>query len=211
MLSSAYLGVRPQGGSLIVIAKYLTLLGMILSVAWLLWNPEGWTFEWEPVVVFTLTLAGFVGTDLHLSKPKANGLNAHDADLFSLFKIELANHDTIEFLKNHDFLGAFKIEEISDLNKFTATWDNATHEFVDQSLETIRKTLYESVSKFCIAIGRLTSPNEMGNQSVVVNELKHIEEHWLRFQKEANELNLLADSVVNNIQALLRAGHAKVA
>lgn len=183
---------------------------MLLNVAWFLWNPNGWTFEWEPVVVFTLTLAGFIGSDLHLSKAKIRGLNAHDTHLFRLFKTELANHDTVDFLKHHDFLGAFRIEEIADLNKFMSTWDNASHEFVDESLEILRKNLYKSVSEFCIAIGRLTSPNDMGHRAVVVNELKHDEEHRLRFQNEAKKLNQLADSVVKNIQALLRAGHVKM-
>jgi len=47
----------------LAVTHYLTLAAMLGTVAWFFWNPEGWTFEWEPIVVFLLALTGFITTD----------------------------------------------------------------------------------------------------------------------------------------------------
>jgi len=47
-----------------IILKYATLTGMLLSEAWFLWNPKGWTFGWEPIVCFVGLLGFYLSLDV---------------------------------------------------------------------------------------------------------------------------------------------------
>ena len=113
------------------LAKYLTIAGMLFNVAWFLWNPADWTFEWEPVVAFTLTLAGFIAADVHDSSSISGNLakQGHPNDVALAKKLldALPSNGIIKFLKEHDFLGSFRSEEIRPINQFLYEWDNPDH------------------------------------------------------------------------------------
>jgi hypothetical protein len=48
---------------MLVAARLVTLSAMLATVAWFFWNPVGWTFDWEPVVVFLFALSGYLTTE----------------------------------------------------------------------------------------------------------------------------------------------------
>ena len=193
-----------------VLAKILTLCGMISTVAWFFWNPVGWIFQWEPIVVFLLSLAGFVATEntRHTSLEKVQ-CHSNDKRLFTELLEVLPSKTIIEFLKQHDFLVDFQLDDLNPVRTFHIEWDNAEHEFLDEELENIRKALMDAAIDLRNKISKYTSPNQGGFQAVRSDRLKHNERHEERFRKEAGIINEAADVFVEAHQKLVRAGVKK--
>jgi hypothetical protein len=193
-----------------IVAKILTLAGMLATVAWFFWNPSGWVFQWEPVVVFLFSLGGFVAAEWSGQyagrKSQHDKLHPNDKQLFREFLGSLSSNGVIEFLRGHDFLMEFDIESVSPLRTFLREWDNANHEFQGKELEKLRKELYEAAADLSLKISKYTSPNQSRMQAVRSDKLKHIEEHEKRFENEAAILSEAADKVVRIHQDLVRKG-----
>ena len=183
---------------------------MLATVAWFFWNPDGWIFQWEPIVVFLLSLAGFISAEIKGSGSDigTNGNNAHpnDIQLFNDFILMLPSETFVEFLKEHDFLGDFELESLAPLRQFIYEWDNAAHEFQDAALEKIRKELMDAAKDVNHKISKYTSPNSSGWQAVRVDNLKHQDEHEARFRREAGFINEAVDVFVEKHQELVRKG-----
>jgi len=47
-----------------IIVKHATLIGLFATEAWFLWNPNGWVFEWEPIVSFVGLFGAYVSLDI---------------------------------------------------------------------------------------------------------------------------------------------------
>ena len=181
---------------------------MLATVAWFFWNPEGWVFEWEPIVVFLGFLAGFIGAEIKGAPTISinNTTHQNDIDLFNDFLTIFPSETFIEFLKGHDFLIDFELESLRPLNQFIYEWDNAEHEFQNQELEQLRSQLMELANDLSNKIGMYSSPNTSGRQAVRVDRRKHQDEHEARFQKEATEINDSADAFTKKQQELVRKG-----
>jgi hypothetical protein len=196
-----------------VFAKILTLFGMLATVAWFFWNPVGWVFQWEPIVVFLLALAGFVAAEKTTPSALAEkqNLNAHpnDVRLFKEFLGIMPSKTFIEFLKQHDFLLEFELENLNPLRRFINEWDNAEHEFQDAELEDIRKSLMSAGEYFSRKVSKYTSPNDSGWQAVRSDRLKGIEEHEKRFRNEAAIIDAASDEFVRLHQELVRKGRLR--
>lgn len=187
---------------------------MLFTVAWFLWNPAGWTFEWEPVVAFTLTLASFIAADLHdsssvIGEAKKQG---HPNDVTLAWKLleALPSNGIIKFLKEHDFLGSFRSEEIRPLNQFLYEWDNPEHEFLDSELESYRKALLKRAGEFSMNVAKYTSSNMAGMQAVIVDGQRNDFEQMQRFEVEAKAVNEAADSLVGAHESFVRAARGKL-
>lgn len=184
---------------------------MLCTVAWFLWNPVGWKFEWEPVVVFLFALAGFITTEV------ANGcgkipplIHPNDYNLFKNLIELLPSSGPIEFIRRHDFIVEFDRDILKPFKVFIHEWDNAEHEFIDTELEEIRCELYKAVTAFNTSIGKFTSPNPKGYQAVRYEECRDDPNHEKRFREEAEIINNAADKVVEFHQQLIRKGRAKL-
>jgi len=190
-----------------VAVKILTITAMLATVAWFFWNPVGWVFQWEPIVVFLLALAGFIAAE-KVPRTDASEKNAHPNDiaLFRTFLDTLPSESFIEFLKQHDFLLSFKLNKVDPLRQFLHEWDNAEHEFQDLELESLRKALMEAAEDFSSKISEYTSSNKSGFQAVRVDDLKHVEEHEERFRREARIIDAASDEFVRLHQELVRKG-----
>lgn len=190
------------------LAKVLTLTGMLATVAWFFWNPVGWVFQWEPIVVFLLSLAGFVAAEKTgaSSNKEEEKVHPNDVRLFRELLEVLPSKTFIEFLKQHDFLLEFQLETVNPLRQFINEWDNAEHAFLDTELEELRKALMAAGEDFSHKISKFTSPNDSGWQAVRSDRLKHIEEHEERFRKEAKLIDSASDEFVRIHQELVRKG-----
>lgn len=195
------------------LAKVLTVTGMLATVAWFFWNPEGWVFQWEPIVVFLLSLAGFFAAEKtgSSSKQERQVENSHpnDVQLFERLLEVLPSKTFIEFLKQHDFLLDFQLEGVDPLRRFINEWDNAEHEFQDSELEELRKSLMDAGNDLSYKISKYTSQNNSGWQAVRPDRLKHVEEHEERFRKEAGIIDAASDEFVRIHQELVRKGRQK--
>lgn len=197
------------------VAKYLSLASIMATVAWFFWNPVGWSFGWEPVVVFLASLGAFIGFDWkdHSGTHKAEReeIAAHPSDVF-LFKrfIELLpSTGVIHFLKTHDFLGSFNRDGIRPIVQFLYDWGNAEHEFQDKEIEALKAELYGAARQFDTLIGKYTSPNKHGFQAVRPDHYEGGDHRELEFQREAEEIGDAADLVVAKHQEFVRAGRQK--
>ncbi|MFT4997241.1 MAG: hypothetical protein ACI8RO_000580 [Flavobacteriales bacterium] len=190
-----------------IIIKIITLLGMLSTVAWFFWNPEGWVFEWEPIVVFLFALAGYVGSEVgsnkldHQEKPAAN---PNDEKLFSKLLDALPSTEVMSFVDKHDFLGDFKNETLRPVYRFFSEWDNSEHEFIDETLESLRKDLLNKIKTFNLVIAKYTAPNNRGFQAVRVDTQKGDPEHEARFAEEATIINNSANELYASHQLLIR-------
>lgn len=196
-------------------AKYLSLMSIMATVAWFFWNPNGWSFEWEPVVVFLASLGAFIGFDWKehsiSRKTQERATDAHPSDVL-LFKqlIELLpSTGIIQFMKTHDFLGSFKRDEINSIEEFLYEWDNAEHEFQDRDVEGLKVQLYVAAQNFDKLVGKYTSPNKYGFQAVRPDHFEGGHQRELEFQREAKEIGDAADEVVAKHQEFVRAGRQK--
>lgn len=197
-------------------AKYLSLTSIMVTVAWFFWNPDGWSFEWEPLVVFFTSLGAFIAFDrketIEASKSIKVIPSVHPADVVLLkrFLRLLPSKGTIEFLKNHDFLGSFYREDIKPIQEFLGEWGTVEHEFHDKDIEAIKQKLYEAADNFNKLIGKYTSPNKKGFQSIRPDYYDGIEQREPEFKREAGEIGDAADLVVEMHKAFIRAAKSKL-
>ena len=196
-----------------IAAKIITLAGMLATVAWFFWNPNGWVFQWEPIAAFLFALAGYIaaeksGENLATNSQKTT-THPNDIRLLNDFLCLMPSGTFIEFLKQHDFLLDFKMEDLSPLRKFINEWDNTEHEFQDIELENIRTDLLKYGIDFFNKVCEYTSPNDAGRQAVRVDRLKHVKEHEDRFREEAKIINDASGEFVKIHQKLTEEGRKK--
>lgn len=199
----------------ILIAKYFSLASIMATIAWFFWNPVGWSFEWEPIVVFLASLGVYFGCDwTAYSKAMKSDLIAasvHPSDRFLLKKIVklLPSTGVIHFLKHHDFLGSFRQREIEPIEQFLYEWNNAEHEFQDEDIEKLKIELFEAARQFIALVGQYTTLNKNGFQAVRPDYYEGGGEREVEFRREANEIGKSADSVVEKHQEFVRVARHK--
>jgi len=144
------------------------LLSMIATVAWFLWNPSGWKFEWEPIVVFLGLLGTYVVIDVkHTDKDKKesrikdfiNSYQNHYKGYGGNFLKPLIPSG-INLLKNDD-----EIEE--SLNSLKLIY--ATHPLRDWDSE-VKKIGYSKF--FRHAVSRNINELRPDKMTILINELK---------------------------------------
>lgn len=185
---------------------------MLGCLAWFLWNPDGWKFEWEPLVVFITLFGSYMALDIKKSKePQKDYGHVNDIALFKKLQKALPIDGPIAFIRDHDFGDSFNLNAVTPIKDFSYYWDNAEHEFIDTELEELRKKLLEKASEFSLAIGKNTSPNNNGLQSVYPDShLDPIEDFEKRIRREIQEIHDAADKLLNAHQTIIRVGRKKL-
>jgi len=185
---------------------------MLGCLAWFLWNPDGWKFEWEPIVAFIGLFGSYIVVDLksHSSTQKNYG-HVNDIALFKKLLKDLPSNGPIAFIRDNDFGGSFNLKSVMPIKEFSYYWDNAEHEFIDEELEILRKNLIGKASEFSLAIGKNTSPNSKGFQSVYPDtHLDSPKEFQTRIRNEIKEIHDAADELIKAHQAIVRVGKNKL-
>lgn len=197
-----------------IISKYAVLLGILGTEAWFLWNPKDRKFEWEPIVCFISLLGTYIALDLkgresnelHTRSSKSH---PNDVDLFIKLQKLLPSDGPIQFIKDHDFGGAFYREKIEPFGVFNYEWDNPEHEFIDEELEKQRKELLSNSTEFMAAIGKNTSATSKGYQSVVPDHVRNSPiPDWVK--RDIKEIHESADALVESHQKMVRMGRKKL-
>jgi len=195
-----------------VVLKTLAFLGVLGAEAWFLWNPDGWNFEWEPLLAFGGALAallGFEGYEASRSRTPPQAINSNDVRLFRKLLASLPSFPVIEFFKNHDFGGSFSREQIDPLYSFLQEWDNPEHEFVDAELEQKRKDFFAAAQLLGRTVAKNSAPNRTGLLSVLPDEFRARERpDWV--QRDAKEINDAANRFVELHAALVREGRKRL-
>ena len=188
------------------IILFIEVVSIIFSILFGgLWinNPAG---PYEP----PFAVAGFVFviTEFYRryqNKTSANKINEKDIELFEEFCELFSNNDLIRFYKEHDFLASFDRKYLEPLNSFIENWDNAAHEFADNSLENERKKLYQSAFSLGTMIAKNTVPDENGRISVKPTNLPPgPTPDWVI--KDAKEINALVPPFIKLHEDFVRLG-----
>lgn len=194
--------------------KYITLFSMLANVAWFFWNPNGWKFEWEPIVTFFGLFGTYVFIDVKSKKKysaKKNNIgHNNDINLFKELQKILPSDGPILFIREHDFGGSFDLEHVMPFKKFNYFWTTAEYEFIDQELEELKKNLLKASNAFSQSIAINTSPNKHGFQSVIPTGYDYSEESEKRIRGEIDEMNQAADELFKAHQEIIRAGRKKL-
>lgn len=137
--------------------------------------------------------------------PKA--FTTADKNLFSQFVALLpSSNGVIQFLNENNMAGfSFKRETFDPLKDFCALWDNAEHEFHEQTLEELRKHLLTKANEYCVLLALETWPvNSDPQRSTVPPEWEY--EDPERFRKVVGDFHRLAQEIVKTHQQVVREG-----
>lgn len=132
-----------------------------------------------------------------------------DSQLLEELIALLPSTGAIAFLRDHDFLGAFRPSNVHPIMDFVRNWDNAQHRFVDSELEGLRAEFYRNAADFCSTMAMNSSPNAKGLQAVRA-DYAYSPESEQQYRREATELNDKADAVVQSHEALLKRAREKL-
>jgi hypothetical protein len=189
------------------------MISMLGSLTWFLWNPKGWSFEWEPIITFLGLLVAYITLDVKTQNETLSNDIGHvnDRALFKKLREVLPSNGPIRFARYHDFGGTFNLENVMPIKEFSLDWNNAEHEFIDEELEELKKELLEKSSKFSSTIAINTSPNRKGFQSVYPDtHLDSEEDFEKRMKKEIAEIHGAADDLFKIHQKIMKAGRKKL-
>ncbi|RIK56501.1 hypothetical protein DCC62_30360 [candidate division KSB1 bacterium] len=154
-----------------------------------------------------------------------------DRKLFLVVKDALNEKGSMEFLRRHDFHGAFKLERLEGLYAFGSLSEKSECEFLDADMEGLRGRLYNDILKFLKAVGEHTFP--VDNKPDLWNRIYDDPEDDDRFiakyeklseeefdakaekkrefiSKVRNELNELSTQVWNTYDEFIRFGRRKL-
>ena len=186
----------------------LTKIGVVITLPFsAFWLCE--QKEWEPAI---LLVTSFLAVLYYLLREQRNH---PDKALFELFLKELPFEGTIRFLKEHDFGQSFNIEPIDRLEDFDLGWEDALHEFRNKKLEKSKKELIGFINKFRETLALKVMPLDNGRYRIWLgcansndDSIRREGEEKLRLEIE--ELNAMADKIVESHQKLVRLGMALI-
>ncbi|TCV23599.1 hypothetical protein [Vibrio crassostreae] len=189
--------------------KILNLVVLLLSVAWLVSEPD-----WEPLVVSLGFFITFVGQEYKLYKqlsqlnvelPKVleNNVSPSYVELFQKFREVLpSDGETIDFLEDHDLGNSFHSDKLKGIDLFILNWNNADHEFSNKQLEDIRITLLNQMEEFRNKLSLAIQSQGHGWFSIGLNDFEDRPEMFAL----KNELNQMATGIFETHQQLVRTG-----
>lgn len=194
-----------DGGTL---GRHGAMLLLLCAEAWFLWNPEGWTFQWEPLIAVLAGIGAVVSSETYLLKKKPS---QHDILLFDDFQRLLpGGTDPIRLIRTWDFGNAFDGAYLKPFYDFVREWHGPDREFIDQKLEVLRKYFYQKSEKLMRLIGKYTTPDRQGWHSVKPQNGVLNEDMENRIYKESKEMNAAAQCVVEAYDSLIRVAKQKL-
>lgn len=122
----------------------------------------------------------------------------------------LPSDGAIQFVRDHDFSGSFRLEDRNDIRRFVRDRRGPEHEFVDSELETLRKDLMNKCNSFLSCLGENT-------WSVKLREgFQSVPEEWRweqpeRFKIVVKKIHREADKVCRAYDQLVRTARKKLA
>lgn len=117
--------------------------------------------------------------------------------------LEIFNRDFISFYTHHDFRASFRGDYWNLLSRFVDTWDDVTHEFIDEELEVYKKQLYTKSDKLASLISQFTVSDGYGLYSIYPRR-QISEEQRERFRAEGQEINLACLPFLEECERFIR-------
>lgn len=196
--------------------RLTALLGVLATEAWVLWSPNEWILKWDALAGFFAALLALLLLErkdhqvVTSGSPETERVTLADVAVFDQLIGLLQPNGVISFLREHDFGGSFLREDIAPLHTFVAIGGNPDNEFVTPSLEQERQLLLANAHDLAMLIATYTSPNSVGNLSVLPNHLVNLPRpDWVL--REAKELNEAASAFVEIYDNFVRFCRVKIA
>ncbi|MFC1542133.1 hypothetical protein ACFL50_06775, partial [Candidatus Latescibacterota bacterium] len=135
-------------------------------------------------------------------------VDSSDCQLFQKFLTVLPYERNIEYIESHDIsAGPFDPENHEDLRNFYNHWNCASHEFNHKGIEKRKKTLWELIESYIVALDTYTVPTD-DNKRVVSTELK--EKDSEKWREIINNIHSQAGLIVITHQDFIRYGKKKL-
>lgn len=157
-----------------------------------------------------------LGVEHHGKKPAepSPGGNAHGHDLalFKEFLRVLPFEPTLRLLKEHDFGNSFERQYLNPLFDFASTWDSVEKEFLDETCELGRKSIYSAAKDLVMEISARTVPVGVGKFASVFSDNQRKLGHGRppSVIEDAKVLNEKSSEFVREYEAFVRACKAKL-
>ncbi|HEJ9692727.1 hypothetical protein PFP02_003480 [Proteus mirabilis] len=138
-------------------------------------------------------------------KLKENKALAHDENLFKELMELLKSNGVIRFLEQNNMAGfAFQDSKLDPIREFYYEWGVPEKEFIELSLEVIKKSLHDKIEQYLEIIATQTwSLNSNLNFRSVPSEWEF--EQPDRFKKVVGQLHELAGEIVAIYENLIRS------
>jgi hypothetical protein len=186
------------------ILRYTGLFILLFTFAW-------WTQvrDWEPAITFLTTLLVFIGQDVYFHRRDQNHERnlERDKQLLEDLLLLLKPNNEIMFLKQHDHGASFLFSSVKNVFRFADTWNTSDREFLNPSLEKLRKSLVEAASIYVQKTAHYTYSDGKGSQELSDHLEMTNREEW---DRQRQELNDLADAVVVIFDNLIRQARKKL-
>jgi hypothetical protein len=179
--------------------RAINLLALMVAVAWLARTPS-----WEPLLATLTCLAILVGQEIAATR---NLPVNPDIALFEEFLRLLPSSGCISFIKDYDFHGPFRLDNLKPLFTFLYSWDKPEREFRDRGLDRKRRELLRAADSFLQLVGHHTSPQTEHINSLSPTLQRDQPEEYTRI---GNEINSAADKVVKCHINIVRASRKKL-
>ncbi len=185
-----------------MLIKIILLLALLASVAWFATQPS-----WESGAASFGALAAFLVVLFSDSVRAQSETLEADRQLFRSFLELLPSDHIVVFLRQHDFDGSFRLDNIVPLFNFAEGWNNPEHSFHNGALNKKLKRFHVTVEKFLMLTAANTSPSNVGIQSL---------NPYLRtndpagYKKIVKEMNDLADEVASQHEDFVMTARRKL-
>jgi len=179
--------------------KLINLLALLLSVAWIMSNPD-----WEPKITSLTLMATLIGLEYGEERKR---LKNPDVQLFKKLIQTLPSNGDIDYIRAEEMAGMIDSERLKQIKRFYYEWKDAEHEFLNRGLEKKRKQLYKVISDFLMCY--------FANAFQQNGTLYRVPVEWqvndpTKYQSAVDQLNDLADDIYRLHQNLVRSARHKL-
>lgn len=187
-----------------LLETFSLLIAVTGAEAWFLQGYFAGKPEWEPALAFVSAFGVLLGRDpvrSAINRPRSE----HDRALFDQFLQSFpSNGASARFLRDHDLGAPFRSSDLTQLDDFAETWNNAEHKFHSKELEKLRVALLKATEEFRSKLA--VSVSGTGGPEFLSMGLRDWEDRPEVLAKR-DELNALGSAVYKAHQALVESGN----
>lgn len=137
-----------------------------------------------------------------------------DKEVFKVIRMQIFESGLINFLKEHDFGGAYKLDKFDPLHDLMHDIENNPEfEFIDADLEQAYANLCDSIRRFLgySALNTFTHEVMSGYKYVPLDWLERNEETAIHYHEVVDNMNKMSTNIVDNYNVLAKLARRKFA
>lgn len=143
-------------------------------------------------------------------KLKEEKFKEFDSNVLKEIKVMLYESQTIQFMQEHDFVGAFYIDKLDPLLNYHHKYNNDPEfYFLDSDLNNLKRSLDCNINEFLKVISRNTFYLE-SNPDIQAVPSEWREKQPDRFEEVVNKANHHATIIVKNYSELVQEARKKM-